>query len=683
MTKKITIDFETRSEISLKQVGAWIYSKYPSTEVMCLSWSDGNLESGQWQIGDPEPVNLFKLVSNGNVVEAHNSFFETCIWLNICHRRYGWPEIPFSAWRCSAAKAAAASLPRELGEAGRVMKLSTVKDETYGRWAMLKLSKPRPRTGGWYDWFDAEDDWAKMLAYNRNDVAAEEALSEALPDLLPTELKVWKLTELINFRGMAIDVEGCRAAVKISEEYAERLTKEFQQITGLDTAGQRAKFIEWLAIQNIHIANSQAETLDLLLKNGIANTQVKRAIEIVRTLGRASIKKYQAMLTMADTDGRARGCFLYHGAHTGRFAGRNLQPQNFKREGPKDMNQAWEDIRHGDLEYLELLHGDPLQFLSGALRGAIWAPPGRQLFAGDYAQIEVRVLFWLAGEKKGLDIFRRNEDMYLEMASTIWNRRVSKEESEKRFLGKQATLALGFGAGFVKFLVHCRDLGAPSFKWEQICELVPAATRESLLHWIITDGWEMVKRLIPNPTKADARELVLAKYVVDKYRAAYGSTVVKYWSRIEDAVKSAIQNPGTWFSVGNVSYNKGPKFLNCRLPSGRIMRYFDAQLDRKGEITYRVSENGKWIHAKTWGGKLVENIVQAVARDICTDAMLRLAQSPPYDEITMTVHDEIVCELAEDEGKLDEFTAIMSSNPEWAQGIPIKVESWKGKRYHK
>lgn len=668
---RLTIDFETNSEANLAEVGAWLYSRHPSTNVMCVGWSDGFVRDGQWKFGDPRPSALFSMIRDYEVSVAHNSFFEMCIWMNVCAARYGWPQVPFEKWRCSASKAAACSIPRSLGSAGRSLRLNVVKDEGDGKSAMLKLSKNRGKP----------EDWEKMLAYNKTDVDAEVELDEALPDLSPLELAVWQMSERMNLRGFQIDRAGCAKAVNLAGEYARRLTAEFQKITGLETAGQRAKIITWLNGRGIEVSNTQAGTLDALLKKDIHH-DAKRVCEIVRELGRSSIKKYRSCLDHADTDDRVRGSFLYHGAHTARWSGKDVQPQNFKRDCPWDMDRAWRHVLEHDLDALELLYGPPLEFLGSIARGAIVARPEHYFLAGDYAQIEARMLFWLASERRGLDTFRRGEDMYLDMASTIWGRKIvkSKENEMKRFIGKHAVLGLGFGAGYVTFLIHLRELGAPAFEWKMICEVVPAGWRNATMRWILTEGWGDVKRRIHGATRRDAEELVLTKWIVDKYRSQYKNTVVKYWRDVEDAAKMAIQDPGKTFHAGRVSFTRGQRFLNCRLPGGRIMRYLDPQMDGP-RVTY--VEPVKMFRQDTYGGRLVENIVQAASRDVMAERMLALEQHEDYRELVMTIHDEVISEVPDGCGDIREFTDILAEPPRWCADLPIKVESGQGRRYRK
>lgn len=683
MANRLILDFETKSEVSLNDVGAWLYSRHPSTDAMCIGWSDGFMAGGQWQYGQPPPADLFRDIEQSDVVVAHNSLFELSIWLNVCHLRYGWPAIPFEKWRCSASKAAACSIPRALGKAGEAMRLDVVKDEGEGRQAMLKLSKNKGKDG----------DFEKMLAYNRTDVDSEAALDEALPDLTPSELAVWQMSERMNLRGFKIDREGCTKAVNLAGEYAWRLTKEFRAITGLETAGQRAKIIVWMSNNGVEVANTQAGTLDdLMTDERLADKpQVRRVCEIVRELGRSSIKKYRSCLDHADTDDRVRGSFLYHGAHTGRYSGRDVQPQNFKRDCPWKMEVAWQHVLEHDLDTLELLYGPPLEFLGSIARGAIVATPGTRFFAGDYAQIEARKVFWFSGERRGLEVFRRGDDMYVAMATTIWGKWLCLARHTKyvkkcvhcdmmRFVGKHAILGLGFGAGYVTFLIHLRELGAPPFDWKMVCDVVPAGWRNATLRWILTEAWPEVKRRIPNATRRDAEELVLTKYIVDKYRAQYKDTVVAYWTTVEDAARNAVQNPGQTFRAGRVSFTCGKRFLNCRLPSGRIMRYLDPQTDGKS-VSY--IEPVKQMRISSWGGKWVENIVQASSRDIMVERMLALERHEDYRDIILTIHDEVISEVPDGRGDIEEFTAILAEPPDWCGDMPIKVESWTGVRYRK
>lgn len=675
---KITMDFETRSEADLFKMGAWKYSLHPTTEVMCLGWSEGIYED-QWVMGDRlMPTYLFTLLADPkSYVESHNASFERYVWLNVCHRRMGWPAIPDHKWRCSMAKTSQCAVSRSLGDAGRAMRLDIVKDEMFGKSAMMKLTRPK-KDGTWN--MDPET-WKTMLAYNVTDVRSEEALSEALPDLPPKEVAIYQMSERMNARGFAVDVEGAKKAILLATHHVNELVTEFSDLTGGIQPGQRAKFITWLNLNGTQVTDSQAATLDdVIAANG--DPEVTRACEIVRAVGRSSRAKYQRMLDLVDTDHRVRGCFLYHGANTGRWAGRDLQPHNFPRGKIKNFEDAWELLLSVSPEIFPLLV-DPLQFLSHALRGAIWAPEGRQLYCADYAQIEARVLFWLAGEVNGLEVFRDpTKDIYCDMASGIYHRVITKANALERQFGKQAILGLGFGMGFIKFLITCR-LYDITFTNEQIAAIVPAGERNAVARWIWEEAWSRVKEMIPDVTRADLMQLVLMKHVVDVYRKKY-EPVVTFWYALERAAKDAVANPGSICMANDkITYMVKGQFLTCGLPSGRLLYYPYPEL-KNGELSHmRVNDKNQWVRQKTYGGRLAENVTQAVARDVMAEAMLRCEATPPYQELVMTVHDEIVVETDEGAGDLEEFLHVVSIAPTWARGLPVKAEGWVGRRYRK
>jgi DNA polymerase len=673
---KITLDFETTCKIPLRKLGMWAYSLHPTTEVLCVSWKSKGTEVGQWRLGQEPPAALFQAVNAGDITEAHNSFFEYAIWLNVCHKRYGWPAIPDAKWRCSAAKAAACGISRHLGKAGEMLHLTEQKDET-GRKAMLKLSRGVK--------MNDEGEWQEMLAYNRQDVVAEECLSDNLPDLSPKEQHMWEVSERMNRRGFPIDRKGVQAALTIIGAHTDRLLADFQKITGIQSPTQRAKLIQWLVKNGLNVRDTRAETLDAILAEGNSeNYEVHRALEILRSIGRSSTAKYKAMLaTMDPYDYRVRGSFLYHGAGTGRWAGRMVQPHNFPKGRIKNMERAWKLIHQADVDAINLCEWDPMEFLSSALRGAICAPPGRDFLVADYASIEARVTAWLADEGELIDLFKNNGDAYIAMAESVYNRKLNKKDNPlERQLGKEAILGLGFGMGYIKFLMRVRSYGI-TFTKEQVCAVVPTATRLELAKEILND-WKRVKMTMPTAQRSDLLDLIFMKYIVDHYRGKY-EKIVRMWGNLEECAKLAVQYPGKVFKVNKTSWKADDRFLMCRLPSGRIMRYFQPELGSHGRLRYIAARGntGVFGYMDTYGGKLTENVVQAVARDVMADAMIRLEENPPYHELIMTVHDELVCEIDTNKGNLDEFTNLVAAVPDWAEGMPIGAESWRGVRYKK
>lgn len=719
----ITLDFETRSHADLKKVGAWMYSKHPSTEVLCLKWKM-NGESGfyhcahPWTEASPPPTRLFELIAEGYKVEAHNAMFEFCIWRHVCVQKMGWPEVRDSQWSCSAAKAAANCVPRSLDGAGNAVGAVVVKDTDKGKRVLTKVSRPAKPTKAEPDrkWHEKQDDILELWDYNNTDVDAEEALSKMLMSLSDKEHKVWVMDQRMNRRGVACDTEGCKKAIVLATKHTERLNNVVYGLTqeAVDRATKRDKVLEWLHSRgHHHIVDTTAETLDheiWKMERADVYPTERRVMEIVKEVGRTSTKKYGAMLAMSDVDHRIRDTMMYHGASTGRWAGKGIQPHNYPRACPKNMEFAWDVIHMDDpdmaLEVIETIYGDVMKFLSSTLRGALWAPRGRRLYCADYSAIEARVTLWMAGDEDGLDIFRRGEDIYVDMASTIYGRILTKENEEERQLGKQAILGLGFGMGFIKFLITCRGYNM-KFPQSLIDAIVPRGWYNATAEWLTkTKGrdnpWSKVLSMIPDASELDVPELVFMKYVVDKYRARF-TKVVEGWYALERTVIQAAlpENHGKIFSSFKTQwcYLKHPfPALKCRLPSGRLMTYPFAEVQwvkhkKKTEwgeeeisvpkMTYMgVNPHTKqWDRLGTYGGKLVENVVQATARDVMADAMLRCDES--IYEPVLSVHDEIVAETAENEGDLKEFFALVSQVPEWAPGLPVGVSGWTGRRYRK
>lgn len=709
---KSTIDFETRSAADLLDVGAWRYSVDETTEVMCMFyrlpyWEEDRVE-GWWpaypELGieeAPYPQELMNWIAGGGLVEAHNAFFERVIWLNVMVKRHGWPEVPHESWRCSAAKAAAHSLPRKLEMLCKALGVRQQKDEE-GAKVMKKMSKPRkPRKAEVLEWLDTQGVlplpakkyrtrvgpsdhpgrfavevdvspeetrtfvmpifWlctAEMLTgilfpYCAQDVRAEESASDALRDLSETETQVYLMDQRINQRGVQIDRVAVTTALDLVGDVFKELNAELVQITDgqILKATQRARILAWLNERGVGITNTQGPTIDEWLKRRDLDPHAYRVLELMRALGRSSTAKYSAFQDYADpADWRARGMLLYHGAGTGRWAGSGPQPHNFPRGDIKNMALAWDVIQTMDVGLIEAFYDDLMTALSHALRGAIIPGEGKKLVAADYAAIEARVIFWLADEQRALDIFRRGDCIYCDMASDIYGFQVIKGVHDaERQMGKQTILGLGFQMGWKKFIDTCAKYGIflePEF----------------------------------------------AQNVVNLYRKKYWR-VAKMWSDQEKAAIEAVRSKRT-IRCGRIQWRVVDRFLYCKLPSGRLLAYPDPIIGKKplpwdasklvdvltfmGVDTY----TKKWVRQETYGGTLVENIVQATARDLMADAMLRCEETGVYD-VVLSVHDELIMEVPADQGSVKELEALMSQVPEWADGCPVKAEGWQGPRYKK
>lgn len=799
-----TIDFETRSPTDIKKRGGFLYSLDPATEAMCLAYHlPGETEVKLWHMAHPEflidespaPVDLFAFILAGGLVEAHNAFFERCIWTNIMIPRYGWPVIQPDQWRCSAARASAMSLPRSLEEACAAMDLGIDKDME-GRKLMLKMCKPRKlRKAEMEQWMhetghkgrapayksegypivyhEDEEDLYRLWEYCKQDVFAEHALSLSLPELSEQELAVWKMDQWLNWRGARFDLTMARQALDMASAWRKRLNSVLEALTGISSATKRAAVKEWLVEEeDLDLPDTAADTLKHYLENEELSARARRVLEIVRDVNKTSTRKYNAMIDKAwEGDERARDLMMYHGAGTGRWAGKGVQVHNFPARDlvVKDFDEAADLILDGDLDWCHALYGDVMAFLSHALRGAIVAEEGRELMVADYAAIEARCVLWEADDQQGLGVFRRGDDIYCDMATGIYGFEVQKKiakdwthpdytlHSGCRQFGKQAILGLGYGMGYMTFLLTCRKYDIHFSRAEvlrimgpekldkteawvrkQLCLDTPPAkmTPEEAKRYSSRkrQAARSRRRLIEareDPAKI-VHELALMKHTVDIYRARYPQ-VKSMWSDQEAAAIQAVKSLPTveeltqqyengidlprdvrtasdpvvcgkikWYMAeertvtdplaGTITVKQG-KWLHCELPSGRRMSYCDPQVkmqktswgENKPALRY-MSVDGvtrKWVRTATYGGKIVENITQAVARDIMAEAMLNsVKEGCPYDPI-MSVHDELVCEVDEDKGDLKEFETLMSDLPVWAAGCPIVAEAERFKRYRK
>jgi DNA polymerase len=743
--QRLTHDFETRSALKLPKVGGWAYSEHESTDTVCLSWATGEADepkvwSPKWAYdivapwylaarsvpveldcpwlvvteGDRMPGELAAAAAMGPkccLFEAHNAFFEKSIWKNVMMGKYGWAAPGEAAFRCSAAKASSFSLPRALEDAVDALGVPVLKDMVGNR-VMQKVARPRKARKaekkellargcseaadglGWTDpgtgavfWLWNEDpaDLFRTWEYCRQDVRAERALSRALSDLPPRELRTWLADQRVNARGIHVDLDMARAALRIADQAVDRATADAVEAATVrdeaggvaepspfETLGQRDKVIAWVESRGVAMPDAKGETIDAMLEGDLP-ADVRTVLRAKRTAGRTSVAKYEAILRSACSDDRLRDTMMYHGAGTGRWTGKLFQPHNMVRGKMKDPDTMCAVILEGDLGWLESCYGpsDPMEVLSWAVRGAVTASRGRDLLAADYSGVEARGTTWLVRDDENLEVFRRPKGepgVYREMAADIYNvpaASIDKGTNEgflMRWVGKQAILGLGYGMGWKKFVATC-------LKYGQVI---------------------------------DAK---LAKRVVSVYREKFYMTV-QFWKDVERAAIKAVENPGVVFPCGRVRFAAKGRFLYCVLPSGRAIAYCKPVVvwgstpwgEKRKKLTYMTvdSKTHKWVRTDTWGGKLTENVVQALCRDLMADAILRLEDSPegivviddlvlvtgPYD-VVLSVHDELVTEADEGEGSVEELCAIMTALEPWAEGFPLAAEGWRGKRYRK
>ena len=700
MTARATIDIETRSPVDLREAGAHVYAKHPDTWILCMAYHIPGMDHvGVWNAAWPKlgiedsgpPDDLIEWILSGGAVEAHNAQFERCL---LAEKAPGWWIDP-ARWYCSAAKAAAAGLPRHLEQVSNI--IGDQPKDAEGYKLMRKVSNSnlkRPPTA---------DDLYRLYEYCKQDVRAEMAVSEATADLSPMEQELFDLDVEINDRGICFDVDLARTADELAALQMERVRQSFEALTGIERPTMVKQLVEWLGRNGVPTDTLAKDHLMYLLTTDLPNN-ARAAIQYRLAANKMSVKKYKRMLIMADPDDqRARGQILYHGTTTGRWAGRGVQPQNLPRGKIKDMDSAAAEVldlgaNEDTLDYLDMMYGDALDHLSGMLRGVIVAGPGKELVVSDFSAIEARATLWLADDGAALDVFRTGRDIYLDMASVIFGYPCTKAHAHERQMGKIAILGLGYGMGFVKLLHTCRTMYNVTISPEQATKILRSRYAE-FMEYAKNEMWPtdpkrkglagMRHRTLREANidaKGAVHELAACAYITARYRDRYAS-VPSLWREYGDAARSAVED-GEPRSAGRVDWYMDGDHLCSRLPSGRVRYYRDAEVrmtttawgERAMGLTYHQDKDRKWLRVGTYGGKLVENVAQSVARDVMAESMKRVDERYP---IVLTIHDEIISEIKEGTTDREEYQRLMTRIPDWAEGFPIDADVSVYQRYRK
>ncbi len=663
----------TKTMPGLPAVGAAAYSEHSSTEILSLAYDLKKGAGAQlWKPGMPLPTDLFEHLAQGELIEAWNVSFEYFIWSNVCTARMGWPELPVEQLRCAMAKARAWSLPGKLEKAAEVLSAAEQKDPK-GNLLIRKLCVPRSPTKRdkrlRCTYPDSPEDFEALYSYCIQDIKAEASVSHMTPDLQPQELDLWLLDQRINYRGMAIDREALDNCIDIVNQAQNKYTAELQQITqgAVQTAGELKKLLQWLNANGLYMPSLDAATIKATLERDDLPEPCRRVLEIRASLGASSVKKLFAIERRLCRDNRLRDLFAFCGAdRTGRWAGRGPQPHNLPNSGPLpdwDMQAAeaaLETIATRDLATVETIGGDALGVISGCLRGLFCAAPGYELICSDYSAIEAVILAFLAGEEWRMEVFKTHGLIYEASASKIT------------------------GIPFEDFIRHKKEKGVHHplrSKLGKVAELA-SGYQGSVGAWKQFGASEFL-----------SDEEILAN--VQAWRKA-SPAIVSFWYKVEEAVITAIQNPGKAAYYQGLTFGVKDDVLYCRLLSGRLLSYHSPRLHPDttpyGRSVLRITYMGwnsdymkgpvGWMRMDTYGGKLTENIVQATARDVLAYGMLNLDRAG-YD-IVLHVHDEIVAEVATGGGSIEEFERIMGTMPVWCSEWPIKAAGgWRGKRYRK
>ena len=612
----IEIDFETRSDIELKTCGMFRYFESPHARVLIGSYSIDGGPIRRRQYGEPCPADLVEALEAGAIISAHNAGFETqCfLWL---HEHCGWPMPRFEQFRCTAATAAALSLPRALdtkgGKTGLAEALGLGDDkrkDKEGERLIQLFSKPRRHRKGddptkvyFNEPEDFPADFERFKAYCDQDVVVEAAADNRMIPLPDSEQAVWLLTEKINRRGVRIDVRSARAALRLADKAKKVLDHEIKEATGgyVTAASQVSRLVEWVQQQGVVLDSAgKAEIVDLLEKDDIP-ANVRRALEIRQEAGKTSVSKLKAMLDRANADGRVRGGFVYHQAGTGRTQSvgvnwNNLpRPRRVYEEEKPRTDVLFRAFRSEEPELLSFLYGSdlgrPLHLVSDAIRGFIWAAPGYDLIQADYSNIEGNVLAWLAGEEWKLQAIRELiadpslPDMYRRTAAHILGLTtdvVTKKHWARQAVGKPAELGLGYGGGVMAFVTFARGYGV---KLDGIAaQILEQADGERLEK--ATKRYEGQVKLLKSGTDVLARDTWIACEVVKLGWRAQNAAIAKSWHAAEGAVRDAVYSPGVITDAARCSFLSKHGFLFARLPSGRCLAYAAPKL--KAQVWARI-----------------------------------------------------------------------------------------------
>jgi DNA polymerase len=641
--RTLVIDIETFSSANLKRTGAVKYAEAEDFEILLMSFAFDDDPVEIWDFkADGTPPWLAEVLTDPKVLKvAWNYAFERACF-NSALNIYTPPE----QWRDAMTIAAMNGLPMKLESAGAALQLDKQKLTTGA--ALIKYfctpCKPTIANGGRTRNLPehAPEKWEDFKTYCLRDTETERDIYRRLQRFpVPEwERRLEALDARANERGVLLDTQFVEAAVYVDEAFREEHLEELRKLTGLANPNSVAQLKEWLEGVGVFCESlNKATVADL--KKELPDPTTRRVLELRQLLGKTSTKKYEAMLETVCKDSRVRGLLQYYGAgRTGRWAGRRVQLQNLAQNHLDQIDKVRELVRHRDLETLELLFDNVPDVLSQLIRTAFIAKPGHTFLVSDYAAIEARVIAYLAGEQWRMDVFAQGGDIYCSSASQMFKVPVVKhgENGHLRQKGKIAELACGYGGG----VGALKAFGADKM----------GLTEEEM------------------------------QDIVTQWRQA-SPTIPRFWRDTENAAKRALENPGRTFTLPcGVKYLRDADALRCRLPSGRILSYWGARLDNDGSICFmgQNQTTRKWEKTETWGGKLVENIVQAYARDCLAVALLRLDEAG-YS-ITFHVHDEIIAEASEG-SRWEDMAEIMGRPIDWAPGLLLRGDGYSTNFYMK
>lgn len=654
----IHLDFETYSPADLKTVGAEVYAENPETEVLCAAWATETSEPKLWFPGDDIPPEW----QDEEVWCAWNAPFEMAVCRHVLPRLGVFLPVEPKNWRCAMAAALHKGLPAALDKAALVTRIDQTKDAE-GKRLMQRLAKPRKPTkkNPATRHIPTPEELHRLGEYCAQDVRTERAMLALTGHLPSAWQQLWEETTRMNLTGVKTDLDMCAGAQRAMADFTAELEGQLRTLTGgaVESGTKLNDMKAWLDQRGYFVPDMTADTVQSIIDDTAAPDEVRELARLRQQLSKSSSSKYAAMERATCRDGRAKNLVQCHGATTGRDAGRLFQYQNlprpttgFEDASGDDMQALVSAISSGDAGLMQLMYGDVEVALTNGLRPTLIAEPGSRFIAADLAGIENRVIAAYGEEEWKLDIFREidrgiGRDIYCRTADTIFGFEVRKKDHPtERQVGKICELAFGYQGG----------VGA----WRNF-DNSDRHTDEQV------EGYKKA------------------------WRAAH-SGIVDFWYALERACVRAVLTNEPQETHG-VVYEMSPcrRWLACRLPSGRLLWYYEPKVDMKPDLRgemkpfvyYRAWRMGQWRVVDIYGGLLAENVTQATACDILMRAAVR-ARKRGYN-IVMRVHDELVAEMPHGQGSLEELVSIMVDPPAWAAHmcIPLAASGWEGERYRK
>ena len=647
----LSLDIESFSDVDLGKCGVYRYVQSPVFDILLLSYSidDGPIGIIDLACGENIPENITEAILSPDVIKtAFNSNFE-----RICLQAYFTKilnqqiYLDPSSWVCTEVQAAMLGLPLHLEGVAKVLRLENQKmaeGKSLIRYFCIPC-RPTAANGGRTRNLPhhAPDKWELFKQYNLKDVEVEQEIRKKLADYpIPAkEQELYVLDQRINDTGLMVDLELVASAIKCDRQFTVAATERAYELTGLENPNSVSQLKQWLSEQGVEVESLSKKNVKELV--GETEGEVEEALKLRLLMAKTSVKKYEAIERAVCSDNRVHGLFQFYGANrTGRFAGRLVQFQNLPQNHIKDLELARSLIKEGRYDDVELLYGNTPNLLSELIRTAFIPKEGNRFIVADFSAIEARVISWLAKEKWRLDVFSSHGKIYEAAASLMFRVPIESitKDSPLRQKGKLAELSSGYG-GSVGAL---KAMGALDMGLEE-------------------------------------HEL---QGLIDNWRAA-NPRIVEFWWDVDKAAIKALKE-GTRTSTHGIIFNCKSGMLFITLPSGRDLVYVKPKLNmnkfgREG-LTYEgIGNTKKWERIETYGPKIVENIVQATARDLLTEAMLRIEKAG-YS-IVAHVHDEVICEVPIGLGSVEEVCSIMSYTPHWAIGLPLEAEGYACELYKK